>query len=397
MSDAQRAIISIYDTATVEAHWDIALDECVGVVGARSASLSVVESDPDVRVRHDKFSAVLRGLGAGGIVRYGQNFARYEHDGWEHVLGLPKQTLVTDKEVWTQSDAEIVRRADFAFLLEHAGILRRVVARLNDNRAWSDNIAFQFDHQLTTIPAQSMSAARSLLPHMAKAVELGRSFSILRSRYAAVLTALDFVEVGLCITLPSGTVIVANAEAERILGERDGITRIRNDRLTARDGETDEALRRAIAEASATASGAGDRVEFSFSVRRSGGRHPCLVEVSPLRDAAAELERGLSGAIVTLIDPDNPAPLRIERLAALYGLTKAETSVAKLLLSGWTNGHIAEERGVSIDTVKTQIAGIMHKTETRRRSELIRLVLRVSPPIRDRAGVDTSGSDEPMA
>jgi hypothetical protein len=65
-----------------------------------------------------------------------------------------------------------------------------------------------------------------LLPHITKAVEIGRTFSQLKSRYSAVLTALDRVKVGLAIALPSGDVIVENEEAQRILSLKGGLKKL---------------------------------------------------------------------------------------------------------------------------------------------------------------------------
>jgi len=43
---------------------------------------------------------------------------------------------------------------------------------------------------------------------MTKSVEIGRTFSQLKSRYASVLNALDRVRVGLAIALPSGEILL---------------------------------------------------------------------------------------------------------------------------------------------------------------------------------------------
>jgi len=107
-----------------------------------------------------------------------------------------------------------------------------------------------------------------------------------------------------------------------------------------------------------------------------------LLEVAPLRDFAAELEKNLSGSLITIIDPDNRTPLDIEKLSYAYRLSKAETVVCRYLVDGWTNSAIAEERSVSAETIKSQVNAIFRKTNTGKRSELIRLALKTSPPIR---------------
>jgi len=58
---------------------------------------------------------------------------------------------------------------------------------------------------------------------VAKSIELGRAFDLLRSSYQAVLTSLDYVDIGMGIAFADGTIVVHNEEAARILDMQDGI------------------------------------------------------------------------------------------------------------------------------------------------------------------------------
>src|SRR5690606_18190029 len=78
------------------------------------------------------------------------------------------------------------QREDCVFLREHAGIRRRVGVRLNENPAWFGAMTFQFDERPRAIPEASLDLIQPVLPHLAKAVEMGRAFAQLRARYAAV-------------------------------------------------------------------------------------------------------------------------------------------------------------------------------------------------------------------
>ncbi len=59
-----------------------------------------------------------------------------------------------------------------------------------------------------------------------------------------------------------------------------------------------------------------------------------------------------------------------------FGLTSAEARVVEALLKGLTVSAISCERGVSINTVRSQIRSIFHKTQVNRQADLIRLLLR---------------------
>jgi DNA-binding CsgD family transcriptional regulator len=59
----------------------------------------------------------------------------------------------------------------------------------------------------------------------------------------------------------------------------------------------------------------------------------------------------------------------------MFGLTPAEACLAVGLASGKRIEDIAEERGVRMPTLRTQMRGILHKTGTRRQADLIRLIV----------------------
>lgn len=71
-----------------------------------------------------------------------------------------------------------------------------------------------------------------------------------------------------------------------------------------------------------------------------------------------------------------------DRLAEMFQFTAAETRLAEHLVQGLRLEEIAQKRSVSINTIKTQLRSMFAKTETRRQTELISLLLKgpfVSP------------------
>ena len=61
-------------------------------------------------------------------------------------------------------------------------------------------------------------------------------------------------------------------------------------------------------------------------------------------------------------------------MADRFGLTGAEATLAVDLLAGSELREIAERRGRSIATVRSQLAKLMAKTDVNRQSELLRLL-----------------------
>ncbi len=62
-------------------------------------------------------------------------------------------------------------------------------------------------------------------------------------------------------------------------------------------------------------------------------------------------------------------------LGTRYGLTPSELKLARLLAQGYSLKESADLQGVSINTVRSHLAHLFSKTETKRQSQLVRLIL----------------------
>lgn len=386
MSNVQEALISIYDAAIDQSRWQQALDHVMEQVGSSAASLLVVTTETGKRTGAAPFalqvlSGQLARLDPEIVDHYVAHHAVLETDAWQYLRKLPPGTLLTDDVFYP--DLQAVRsRPDFDYVINQMGLFRRMTARLNDNRSWYDAIAFQWDKDILDIPPGAVEQANVLIPHVSKALQLSRSNHQLHQRYQAVIGALDQVQVGVCITDQDGYLMVANQEARRILAMQDGIQLTEEQRLVAKNTQRDAQLRRAIDQVALTAAGRAFQPGETLLIDRLSDEHPFLVDVTPIRDSLGELQRNMSGAMVTIIDPGNHQPFQTRRVAIAYGLSEAEVEVCRLVVDGWSNQAIADERSVSLDTVKTQVRSIMNKTATNRRADLIRLVVQTAPPIK---------------
>ena len=67
-----------------------------------------------------------------------------------------------------------------------------------------------------------------------------------------------------------------------------------------------------------------------------------------------------------------------EELQRQWGFTSAEAQLAQWLMQGMSLSQAAEQGGVTINTVRTQLRSLFNKTQTRRQAELMRVLLRLS-------------------
>ena len=79
-------------------------------------------------------------------------------------------------------------------------------------------------------------------------------------------------------------------------------------------------------------------------------------------------------AIVIFRDPQRGSESNAAVLRSALGLTAAELEIALALYRGTSRARLAAERGVTVDTVRSQIRSIYSKAECRREAELIALM-----------------------
>lgn len=370
----------IYDTATSLGKWRRALDAVAEELDAKAIALKIRRPHPGSRDLDMLSSAYLNFSRSPSGLYYGLRFARLQNPDWEYLRQQPAHSPTLDSTL-PMGTATLDERKDYAFLRGKIGVRRRLGIRLNSDRVWFDAISIAFDKSYDDIPESAVTEIGGLLPHMTKAVELSRIFAQLQSRYKAVLTALDHVRIGLAVALPGGDIIVRNTEADRILDMRDGLWMDRDGYLRCLRSEQGAELADAIAQVARTAAGHDRQCERLVMVQRKSGRDPFMVDVSPLRDSRAELDIGLDGALITIIDPGGMPRVKIDRFAALYDLTPAETEVCGLILDGCSVAEIAEMRNTAPVTAKNQVATVLAKAGFTRRVQFIRMVMRVLPPV----------------
>lgn len=375
-----QALGLIYDTALNPGRWRRALDSTAAAIDAKAIALVIRGKRAGARDLTMMSSIYLEFSRTPAGWYYGTWLSRMQKQDWDFLQSKPPHQPISDLEIGLSAEA-LDARKDYAFLRKRTGVARRLGVRLNADSVWFDAMSIGFDQQEYEVPLAASGRSRALLPHLTKALEIGRVFALLKARYKAALSALDRVQAGIAIALPDGQIIVKNVEAERILSLKDGIVLSNDLRFVTSDPDVTSKVRAHILDVSSTAQGQASRHESLISVARPSGLTPFLLDIGPISDSQAELEKGLDGALITIIDPENIPYLRLDRFTELYGLTLAETDVCRWIADGASIAEIAERRGTSPTTAKNQVSMVLSKAGVRSRIELIRLILRVLPPV----------------
>lgn len=92
------------------------------------------------------------------------------------------------------------------------------------------------------------------------------------------------------------------------------------------------------------------------------GRYPGLTAFRP-------------AVCIIITDPETRTSLPSDRLRSAFGLTEAEAMLAALLATGEELRSAAAKLGITYGTARARLSEIFQKTDTRRQSELVSVLL----------------------
>ena len=137
----------------------------------------------------------------------------------------------------------------------------------------------------------------------------------------------------------------------------------------------DRAFQQLVAEAVQTSAQRGRSYGRTLSVVRPSGRRSYATMVGPLLAPPPGTNLGEAVAILFVADPEGSQISTTQVLEGLYDLTPAEAELLRLLAEGNSLEQVADQRGVTMNTARSQLKQVFAKTDTRRQGELVRLVL----------------------
>jgi PAS domain-containing protein/DNA-binding CsgD family transcriptional regulator len=221
---------------------------------------------------------------------------------------------------------------------------------------------------------REVATLECLMPHLQRTARLHSRIGGLRRQNQILAAALNRLTFGVVITDGAGRVLVVNPAAEELAAAGDGLA-LRGGRLTADRPEAAAALARSIAAAVPRAARGNGQCGGPLRITRASGRRPLAVLLAPLgADTALAAEHHGPAVLILITDLERQPEVLGRRLVDLFGLTPAEACLAAALAAGKRLEDVAEERGVRMPTLRTQMRSVLDKTGTDRQSDLMRLL-----------------------
>ena len=224
-----------------------------------------------------------------------------------------------------------------------------------------------------------IAAAESILPHLAKALDVTRPATIAREQRDNLAESINHLNVGICILDQRRRTIFRNIEFDRQLDRYDSFRVDRDGRLALNPDRFDRTIIDLFDHHGHHGKyGARPRKEAIASSINDDGEFALCVEVIPLRRADEFGEMHLDGHVIYSLDTSQSYDLRARMISDLYGLSRSETEILTLMAEGLTNPEISDRRTKSIHTVNSQVKSVLAKTQAANRTQLIRLATNLS-------------------
>jgi DNA-binding CsgD family transcriptional regulator len=181
---------------------------------------------------------------------------------------------------------------------------------------------------------------------------------------------LHTLKAGVAVIDEHGDVVSINRTLETVLGAADQLV-VRRGRIAAVLASENARLQAAITDCSGSA---GDRsVARDIPVWGSRGTAPLIVSVCPVGEPAGGI--GVNRPVlVVAVDTAPSVGLDDRFLRDAFQLTDAEALVAKRLVGGDTLSDIAEAKGITLHTARSQLKAVMSKLGVSRQSELVAML-----------------------
>ena len=358
---ALRLIARLYDAAADASQWAPVLLEVTDAVGGAAATLLAGDTGAAPAI------VVPLGITSEALRDYNNYYVRRDNRLHE-ALARPVGTLATHEHLrltdsWFES-TEFCN--DF---LKPWGLFYMAGAVLLSGPRFA-SLGIHRPRSSGDFEDEELRTLELLIPHLQNALRL--HFRLMAAESAA--GALERLSVAAIVVDDRGRIVANNHAGREVLRKGDAL-RSEQNLLTAANPQDDAPLRTALADAIATATAIGFGGARMLRLHRKDGS-ALIVSLSPMR--SGPLAPWRAGAVVFASDASCVPVPPLEALREIYGLTPAEARLLSALAVGDSVREAAGRLGIREQTARTALKSVLHKTGTRRQSELIRLVTSAS-------------------
>jgi DNA-binding CsgD family transcriptional regulator len=220
--------------------------------------------------------------------------------------------------------------------------------------------------------ARERNLFKNLLPRLEVATAIYGRLMAQRNQLYIYGETSERVAVGSLMLNENGEVLIKNTVADRLLERRDGLY-AQQGILHCVNSDDERALNALLKETLSTPEHA--RPDRSLKVRRADSERHWNLLLRPAGPSVALGDNTARAIMVFIRDASDKPPISGPMLTELFGLTRAEATLAVRLVQGQSLDEAAAALGISRYTARAQLAAIFAKTDTHRQPQLVSLIL----------------------
>lgn len=227
-------------------------------------------------------------------------------------------------------------------------------------------------------PQDSIDKLTDLAPHFQQALHIYQEFTHLNLKESTLKSALNNVSLGVVLIDNDSQVVYTN-QAAKALFDSNGTLTIINQRIITTNSSDTQRLRDAFETALKISENDDDDRTTVLGIKQPNRSRPLSLLVMPLEREGSHLAFGFpeSYAAVFVSDPDHCNNMPLAALHNIFSLTKNEAEVAISIANGYSVAKTSEARGVTTETVKSQLKSIYTKLGIQKQTELVRIVFTI--------------------
>lgn len=361
-------IEAFYDAALDESLWSTALQGLVGLTKSQAATFWVLDGSENPR--HSSFACI--NFDMSGIQEYLDHMTPL--DPWpRYVAAHPQQPIIHDALVISERDKD--RHPYYDWHRRGSDTRFRMVGQTHSSRGVQAGVAMHRTRSAGCFEASDVEQFALLHRHLERALAIAIKIGSLGTIQRAMTDWWDQSPSAVFFLDERRRILFCNQRARALQCEKDGI-RFDDGKIALSRSQDNGQLQSLLSQTCSPQSPDASPVRAMSAVRPSGKR-PYGIFISPISGKYPVLSTTRPVVCVVITDPANETPIPMQHLRAAFGLTAAESKLAAILASGDAIQTAADKLGITYGTARTRLAQIFQKTQTRRQSELIR-VLRAS-------------------
>lgn len=367
----------IYDAALDPSLWPAVLHQLVRLTRSNTGNIAEL----------DLVSGATTPLGAVDMPR--QGFADYEAYYWQHDIWTPKPGTFEIGRAYssqhTIDDQVLLRSGFYHDWMKPLRLFYGMggIPLADGNRMLLIGVHRPWERQ-RPYGREDLGLLQRLFPHFKRALQIRNRLERTTIERDALAETADHITRAILTFAGDGRLLWANRAAEDLCRQADGLT-VRQGRLASLLPAEDRRLQQLILHSLQTGNGAGMSCGGSLLVSRPSGKRPYVLLICPLRAGLRRHDDRQPAAVAFVSDPERHPDAPLDRLMTLYGLTRAEAQVAQRLAGGQDLKAIGAATHRTMNTIRTQLKQVFHKTRTSRQAQLVRLVLEIEGGMIDAA------------